>query len=153
MSETSPVPNVTEQQKQAEAITSSVPDWGIGSLLNAQADMLAGAETTVTDWLHRRHEALVDTQQLIARIHAGTDLASALKAQQEWVSRSLRRLAADADAYQSTTQKMLDRTPSWFPQDGWTWFTRGLKTAETSATQAAATRAAGKPLRMANKPE
>jgi len=107
----------------------------------------------VTNWLQRRHEAVLDMQQLIAGMHIGTNTADALKAQQEWVSRSFRRLAADADAYQSATQRLLDRVPSWFPQGGSMWFLRGPRSPESSATQAAATRAAGRPLRMANKSE
>jgi hypothetical protein len=153
MSEANSMPNVAEQQKQPEAIAGAAPDWGVGSMLNAQADLLAGAEATVTHWLQRRHEAVLDIQQLIAGMHIGTNTADVLKAQQEWVSRSFRRLAADADAYQSVTQRLLDRASSWFPQGGLMWFPRGPSSPESSATQAAATRAAGRPLRMANKSE
>lgn len=66
MSEVNPIQNPTEKQKSAEAIPAAALEWGVGPLLNAQADLLAGAEATVTDWLHRRHEAIVDTQQLIS---------------------------------------------------------------------------------------
>ncbi len=83
MSEANPVQNLAEKQKTAEAIPAAALDWSVGPLLSAQADVLAGAEATVTDWLHRRHEAIVDTQQLIARMQtdccpqstAGVDVA------------------------------------------------------------------------------
>jgi len=142
-----------EWLKSADAIPRAALDWGVGSLLNAQADMVAEAEATVTDWLHRRHEAILDTQQLIASMHTGTDPAVAAKAHQEWMSRSFRRLVADADACHSTAQQLAARVPSWFPRGGWMWFPWGAESPEGTASQAAATRAAGRPLRVANKSE
>ena len=150
MSEMNPAPNLTENAKQADAIPAAALDWSVRPVLNAQADLLAGAETTVTDWLHRRHEAIVDTQQLIARMQTGVDPVTAFKAQQEWMSRSLRRLAADANACQSAARQLMERAPSWFPRADWMWFGNGSANPESSATQAAATRSAGRPLRMAN---
>ena len=153
MSETSPTPNVTEKQKQPDAGSGPVLDWGVAMLFNAQADVLAGAEATMTEWLRRRHEAVVDAGQLISRMRMGGDAADAFKAQREWVSRSFQRLAAEADAFQSVTQQMMERTPAWFPQGGWAWFPRVAGSTETASSQAAATRSAGRPLRVANKPD
>lgn len=113
--------------------------------------MLAGAEATVTDWLRRRHEAILDTRQLIVSLHVGADPADAFKAQRDYVSRSFQRLAAEANACQSATQQLMEHAPAWFPQGGWAWFPRIAGSAETASSRAAATRAAGKPLRMANK--
>jgi hypothetical protein len=110
-----------DTRQQANAVADTVLDWGIGPLLNAQADMLAGAEATVSDWLRRRHEAIADTRQLIARMHIGGEPGDAVRAQREWVSRSFRRLAADADAYHTVARRLMDRVPSWFPQHGWGW--------------------------------
>lgn len=154
MSEINPVQNLAEKQKAAaESIPAVALDWSVGPLLNAQADLLAGAEATVNDWLHRRQEAVTDTQQLMARMQIGIDPATAFKAQQEWMSRSFKRLAADADAAHAATQLLLERAPSWFPR-GWTWFANGGSGEDSVASQAAATRAAGRSLRMANnKPE
>jgi hypothetical protein len=146
MSESIAIPNSAEKQQQADTSPGAVFDWGVGPLLNLQADMLAGAEATVSDWLRRRHEAIADTRQLIARMRLGVDPGEALEAQRDWVTRSLQRLAADSDAYHSRARHLLDRVPSWFPPGGWIWFPRD-EGAEASASQAAATRAAGKPLR------
>jgi hypothetical protein len=116
--------------------------------------MLAGTGAAVTDWLHRRHEAVLDTRQLIANMHVGADPAETFKAQRDFVSRSFQRFAAEVDACQTTTQKLLERTPAWFPQGGWAWFPRISGSTETASAQAAAaTRAAGRSLRMANKPD
>ena len=154
MSESNPVQNLTEKQKAVEASPAAALEWSVGPLLNAQADLLAGAEVTVTDWLHRRHEAIVDAQQLITRMQTGIDPVGALKAQQEWMSRSFRRLVADAGACQSATQQLMERAPSWFPHSGLMWFGNGSGNGEAAASQAAATRVAARPLRMANnKPE
>jgi hypothetical protein len=153
MSEANAIPNLPERQLQADFIPGSLFDWGAGPLLNAQADILAGAETTLTDWLRRRHEAVVDTRQLIACLHPGTDPGEALKAQRDWLSRSLRRMAADAEAYQSASQQLLERAPDWFPRSAWPWLPRNGGGTATPSSQAAATRAAGQPLRMANKPD
>jgi hypothetical protein len=154
MDDINPVQNLADKQKQGEAIPAVGLEWSVGPLLNAQADLLAGAEATVTDWLHRRHEAVADTQQLISRMQTGVDPAAAFKAQQEWMSRSFRRLVADADAYHSATQQLMERASSWFPRNGWMWFGNGSGNGEAAASQAAATRTAGRSLRMANnKPE
>lgn len=154
MSESNPVLTGVERPKPVEATPAAALEWSVGPLLNAQADLLAGAEATVTNWLHRRHEAIVDTQQLIANMQTGGNPAATFKAQQEWISRSFRRLIADADACHSATQDLMKRAPSWFPNGGWMWFGNGFASAETSASQAGATRAAVRPLRMANnKPE
>jgi hypothetical protein len=151
MSEATTIPNPPDKPTPADAAPSVKFDWGVGPLLNAQADMLAGAEAAVGDWLRRRHEAVADTQQLIARMSAHPDPMDALKAQREWMSRSFRRLAADADACHSAAQYLLDGSQSWFPNGGWIWPPRGVAATETPASQAAATRAAARPLRMANK--
>ena len=150
MSETNPIPNATEKQKQPDAAAVATLDWGIGTLLNAQADMLASTGAVVTDWLHRRHEAMLETKQLIARVHVGAEPADAFKTQREFVSHFFQRMAAEVDAYQATTQQLMERAPHWFPQGGWFWFPRIAGSAETASSQAAATRAAGRPLRMAN---
>jgi hypothetical protein len=64
MSETNPVTNATEKQQQPDAIAAAPLDWGIRTLLNAQADMLASTGAVMTDWLHRRHEAVLDASNL-----------------------------------------------------------------------------------------
>jgi hypothetical protein len=142
---------IEKQKQQAETVTNSVLDWSIGPVLQAQTDILSGAEATFGDWLRRRHEAVADTRQLIANMHVGTDPREAFKAQREWMSRSLRRLAADADAYHSTAQTLLERAKAWFPENGVAGFPREATGADATASQAAAARAAGKPLRMANR--
>lgn len=143
MNEINPVQNLAEKQKSAAA-----PEWSVGPLLNAQAELIAGAGVTVTDWLNRRHEAIADTRQLITRMQTGVDPAAAFKAQQEWVSRSFRRLAADADACHAATQQLMERASSWFPHGGWTWSGNGGGNRDVAA------RAGGGSLRMANnKPE
>jgi hypothetical protein len=150
MSETNPIPNTIEQQKQPDAVAAAAFDWGIGTLLNAQADMLASTGAVMGDWLHRRREAVRDAGQLIARVHVGAEPAEAFRTQREFVSHFFQRLAAEVDAYQAATQHIMERAPHWLPQDGWFWFPRIAGSAETASSQAAATRAAGRPLRMAN---
>ncbi len=151
MSEANAIPNVSEKQIQADAITGSVLDWTVGPVLNAQAEILADAEATIGDWVRRRHEAVADTRQLIASLHPAADPAAVLRAQQEWASRSFRRLAADADACHSLARRIVGSAQSWFPRGGWACLPPGMGSADASASQAAATRAAGKPLRMADR--
>jgi hypothetical protein len=149
MSETNPVTNATEKSKQPDAVAAAPLDWGIRTLLNAQADILTSTGAVMTDWLHRRHEAVLDTRQLISRVKVGAEPAEAFKTQRELVSHFFQRLAAEVDAYHATTQHIIERAPHWFPQGAWFWFPRA-EGAETASSQAAATRAAGRPLRMAN---
>ena len=153
MSETNPNPAVSERPKSVNTGAGAALDWGVGPLLNAQADLLAGAEVTVTEWLHRRQEAVVDTRQLIASMQTGSDPADAFRAQRDWMSRSFKRLAADADAYHSVAQKLIDHAPAWFPRGGWMGFPLNGAATDAAASQAAATRAVSRPLRMANRPE
>jgi hypothetical protein len=150
MSETNSIPNATEKQKQPDTAAVAALDWGISTLLNAQADMIASTGSVMSDWLHRRQEALLDARQLITRVHVGAEPADAFRSQREFVSHFFQRLAAEVDAYQATTQQLMERAPHWFPHGGWFWFPRIAGGAETASSQAAATRAAGRPLRMAN---
>jgi hypothetical protein len=155
MAETSQAPDIAERTQNAAAFFGSVFTPGVGPVLKAQADLLEGAETTIADWLRRCHDAVVDTQELVAHLRTSKDPFDALKLQQEWASRALLRLAADTAAYQATTQRLADRAKSWFPQT--TAVTEGVAAAtdvglESAASHAASvTRAAGKPLREAGK--
>jgi hypothetical protein len=145
MADTSSAPQYTEQTNNtAVGIFGSVFLPGIAPVLKAQEDLLLSAETTVGEWLRRQHDAVVDTQHMIANLRATADPFEALKAQQEWMSRALLRLAMDTAAYQSVAQQLRDRA--------WTWFPKVADVGAGAASRdAAATRAAGKPLRMADK--
>ena len=139
MTETTALPHIAELQQAAMAFCSSMLNSGAAPLLKAQAGLLAGMEATMTDWLRRRHEAVAETQRLVTSLNASGDPADVLKAQQEWMAGALRRLTTDAAAYQSATLQWMSRTLTWFPES-----------AESVASQAAAaTRTAGRPLRMA----
>jgi hypothetical protein len=142
MTETTASADATAQQKTTAAFFGSVLNSGTDPLLKAQADILSSVETTVTDWLHRRQEAVAETQNLVARLSTSSDPAELLKLQQEWVSGAIRRLSADAAAYQTATQQLVERARGWFPQ--------ATEIADNiAANTAAATRAAGKSLRVA----
>ena len=117
---------------------------GADPVLKAQADLLASVETTFSGWLGRRREALQDTQSLVARLRTSSDPVEFVSAQQEWVSGAFRRLAADAAAYQTAAQEIVDRARTWFPN--------GTEAADAVATAASeASKAASKPLRVANR--
>ena len=138
-----PVPDIAEQQKVATALLGSALSMGAEPMLKAQADLLASIASSMTDWLHRRHEAVAGTQRLVARLHGNTDPAEFLKVQQEWISGVFNRLAADTAIYQSAALQLVDCARNWFPQG-----------AESAASPvAAATRAARKPPRMAAEAE
>jgi hypothetical protein len=70
------------------------------AFLKVEDDILAGAETVMCEWLHRRQEEVSDTQRLFARIRDSRDLSDIFKAQQDWMSGALRRLADDAESCQ-----------------------------------------------------
>jgi hypothetical protein len=74
---------------------------GTETLLSIQADFLVGLESAMTEWLHRRHEAVLDAKRLVARLRETQDINDILRAQQEWMSGAFRRLAADAAGLQS----------------------------------------------------
>jgi len=150
MSEPNPIPNLTERQRQPDAVAPPPPDWGIGSLLNAQAEVLASAGAVLSDWLQRRQEAALDTRQLISRARVSAEPADAIRIQREFVSHFFQRLAIEVDACQATTQHLMERAPGWFPQGGWSWFPRIVGGTEVSASQSAGTRTVGRPIRMAN---
>jgi hypothetical protein len=116
MAETPMAPDIAEPLKTTAAFFSNVFAPDVSPLLKAQADLLAGTETTVSDWLHRRYDAAVDTQQVILRLCTISNPFEALKMQQEWVSRALLRFAADTAAYQSAAEQLMDRTRTWLPK-------------------------------------
>jgi hypothetical protein len=120
MSEASQIPNAVVRATLEPAKT-SVFDWGVGTILDARAEMLADAETMMTAWLRRRREAVLDTKQLLAQSQISADPAGAFTAQRQWVSRSLQRLTADADA---AARWMMTRAPGWVPQGGWNWLSQ-----------------------------
>ena len=109
MSQTQANPDFAGQQKAAAAFMGSFFGSGADPLLKAQADLLVSFQSTMTDWLHRRHEAVVDTQRLMARLRTASDPAELWQVQQEWASGVFQRLAADAAACQSATMQSLDK--------------------------------------------
>src|ERR1700737_3357899 len=76
---------------------------GADALFKAENDLLAGAETVMSEWLHRRREAITEAQRLFARIRESHDLSDIFKAQQDWMSGALRRMADDAETCQKAT--------------------------------------------------
>ena len=144
MTETATSPNITEPQKAAAGLFGSMINSTTEPLLKAQADLLSSVETTITAWLRRRQEGVVETQALVTRLRANHDPAEFVAIHQEWVSGTFRRLSADAVDYQSAAQQLAERARSWFPQVA--------EVAETVAAQATeATRVATRTLRVANK--
>ena len=102
MTELNQPSSLTDQQNALRAFVSSA--WanpGMESLLRLQADFLVGMESVVTDWLHRRHEAVLDARRLLTRLRDSQDINDQLRAQQEWMAGAFRRWAADATSYQS----------------------------------------------------
>jgi hypothetical protein len=136
------VSDMVEQQKAAAAFVQSTLTSGAEPVLKAQAELLTTVQSTFASWLRRRHEAVVDTQHLVARLHTNRDPGEFVSVQHEWVAGAVKRLAADAAAYQEATQHLVDLARGWFPH-----------VAETAAEIASATRAAGKPLRQVGKAE
>ena len=147
MTETTATAGAAEQQKATAAFFSSMFNSGADPVLKAQADLLASVETTMTAWLRRRHEAVQETQALVARLRSSSDPSELITAQQEWMSGAFRRLAADATACQSAAQEMVDRARTWFPNG--VDASDSVAAASTAAGDTA--RQAAKPLRVANK--
>ena len=74
---------------------------GAEALLSAQAEFLQRMGSAMNDWMHRRHEAVVDAQRVVARMRDTSDVSEIFKAQQEWIAGEFERLSADAAACQS----------------------------------------------------
>jgi hypothetical protein len=112
------------------------------ALLKAENDLLAGAETAMSEWLHRRREAVSDARRLFARIRESRDLSDVFKAQQDWMNGALRRLADDAESCQraalgfaTVASRELGKTEQAFEADV-------QRAAETAGGTGKATRAA-----------
>ncbi len=144
MTETTASAGAAEQQKNTAAIFGTLLNVGPDPVLKAQADLLLSVETTMTGWLRRRHEAVTETQNLVARLRSSSDPADFMTAQQEWVSGEFRRMAADAAACQTAAQEFVERARTWFPN--------GAQCMQSVASAAGdGSHAASKPLRMAPK--
>lgn len=87
------------QKLAANVIASTLCNSGTEAFLNAQADLMKGVETAMTEWLHRRQEGIEEAYRLIARVRDSRDVTDILKAQQEWAAGALQRLAADVTTY------------------------------------------------------
>lgn len=148
MTETTASTIAAEQQKSTAAFFSTVFHSGAEPVLKAQADLLASFETSVTAWLRRRHEAVTDTQALVARLRTSSDPAEVASAQQEWVAAAVRRLSADTADFQNAAQHF---ARSLFPQAVQAAQSVEHGAVDAAGDAAAAARAAGKQLRVANK--
>jgi hypothetical protein len=87
------------QRIAANLIASTLCSDRTEALLDAQADMLKGVGTAMTEWLQRRQEALLDAQRLVARMRESRDIAEIWRAQQDWAAGALQRFAADMSTY------------------------------------------------------
>jgi hypothetical protein len=85
----------------ANLIATTFWNGGTEALLDAQADLLRGVETATAAWLHRRQEAIAETYRLLARMRDSHDVLDIWKAQQDWATGALQRLAADMSSYPS----------------------------------------------------
>jgi len=132
-----------QQLKANTAFFNNLFNSGVGPLLKAQADLLSGIETAFPDWLRRRHDAVVDTQQFVERLRMSSNLLETLKTQQEWMARSFLRLAADTAAYLSVTEQTMDRARTWVPPSL-------QNTGDTPSKGAESTQDAGRPERAAS---
>jgi hypothetical protein len=102
MNELNQPASFADQQNAMTAFLSSTwANAGTESLLNLQADFLVGMESAMADWLHRRHEAVLDAKRLLMRLRDTQDINEQLRAHQEWITGAWRRLAADATSFQS----------------------------------------------------
>ena len=95
-------PDFAETQKiAANMIASTMCNSGAEALLNAQSDMLRNLQSPLTDWMHRRREAIDDAYRLMERMRDSRELNEIVKAQQDWAAGAMQRFAADMAAYPS----------------------------------------------------
>lgn len=93
----------------ANLIASTFCNSGTEAFLSAQADLMKGVETAMTEWLHRRQEGIDEAYRLIARVRDSRDITDILKAQQDWAAGALQRLAADVSTYPALLAKAGER--------------------------------------------
>jgi hypothetical protein len=90
----------TETRKiAANLIATTFCNGGTEAFLDAQADLLKGVENATNAWLHRRQEAIADAYRLLVRMRDSRDVLDIWKAQQDWATGALQRLAADMSSY------------------------------------------------------
>jgi hypothetical protein len=102
-----------QQQQNATAYLGSMLVSGVEPALKAQASLLTGFQSAMTDWIQRRQETLVETQKLVARLGASTTPAELMSAQQEWVTSAFNAFAADAAALQAGAMTLVDQAQGW----------------------------------------
>ena len=96
------------QKAVAALIASTFRSGATEAFLDAQAGLLKGVETVMTEWLHRREEGIADAHRLVARMQESRDVSEIWTAQQEWAVGALRRFATDVTVY-----------PALFTAAGW----------------------------------
>ncbi|HUB47108.1 MAG TPA: hypothetical protein VMB73_19160 [Acetobacteraceae bacterium] len=62
------------QKTVAALIASTLGSGATEAFLDAQAGLFKGVETVMTEWLHRREEAIADAQRLVARMQESRDV-------------------------------------------------------------------------------
>jgi hypothetical protein len=87
------------QKMAANLIASAFCHGGTEAFLDAQADLLKGVETAMTEWVHRRQEAIEEAYRLMTRLRDSRDVNDIWNAQQEWATGAWQRLAADVATY------------------------------------------------------
>jgi hypothetical protein len=114
--------DLTKAQETVTAlIASTFCNGATEAFLDAQASLLKGVETVITEWVRRREEAIADAQRLVARMQESHDASQIWNAQQEWAVGALRRFATDVTVY-----------PTLFTAAGW----RGSETTKQSVADA-----------------
>lgn len=93
------------QKIAANVIASTLCNSGTEAVLNAQAELMKGVESAMTEWLHRRQEGIEEAYRLMARMRDSRDVTDILKAQQDWAAGALQRLAADVSTYPALLAK------------------------------------------------
>jgi hypothetical protein len=109
MDESTPNIDLAKAQKTAaDLIAATFCSGATEAFLGAQAGLLKGAETVITEWLRRRKEAIADAHRLVARVRESRDVSDIWNAQLEWAAGARPRLATDVTLYSAL-----------FTADGW----------------------------------
>ena len=96
------------------------------------------ANSMLSAWTQRRFDALEDARTLAGLVLTGANAFDILRAQQHWASSAFLRMVDDTSTAQTLVEKMVEKSLPW-----------GNGVTSVASRTAAATRAAGKPLREA----
>ena len=104
--------NSAEAAATAQKVVSAMATGG-DALMESHAELLDQVDQLSQRWIQSQREAIEATRQSIAEMQRARDIADIMRVQQEWLTNSWQRFAADFQAMTSLALNYQQRAMNW----------------------------------------